>query len=87
MATEKFHFTVDGTTVTLPKFSNLPFGVARKIRKEKDEEQIFVLIEELLKKDKKTLDFIDTLTVEQVGDLFVAWQKDAGVTVGESPEQ
>lgn len=84
MAMEKFHYTVPGTKkkIELPKFSSLPFGAIRKIRGASEEDQIFVMFEATA--DEKNLDVIDTLTIEEVGELVDAWQKDAGVDLGES---
>lgn len=86
MAMEKFHHTVDidgeEHTIDLPKFSNIPFGVIRKMRKETEAEQMFMLVETIA--DENTLALIDQLGMGQMEDLFVAWQKDSGITVGES---
>ena len=86
MALEKFHYTVPETKkkITLPGFGNLPFGAVRKIRKLSDEEQFFALFEESA--DDKNLAVIDTLSMPQISDLVTAWQKDAGVDLGESSD-
>lgn len=84
--TEKFHYTVGKKKITLPRFGNLPFGVIRKIRKLDEVEQLFTLFELVLDKDPDTLAIIDTMEQEAVQELIVAWQKDSGVTVGESEE-
>lgn len=87
MTAKKFTYQHGSKKITLPKFSHLPFGVVRKMRKEKTDEQFFLLLEETLKNDPKTLDVIDSMTAEEVIALITAWQKDAGVSVGESLEQ
>lgn len=83
---EKFHYTVPGTKkkITLPGFGNLPFGVVRRIRKADDTEQFFLLLEESA--DERSLKIIDELSMPEIADLVDAWQKDAGVTVGESSD-
>lgn len=82
MALEKFHYEHDGKKFTLPKFDQLPFGVIRKLRKESDEEQFFQMFE--LAADAKALDVIDTMGMKDIEELVTAWQKDAGVSQGES---
>lgn len=84
MTLEKFHHTVGKTKITLPKFDQVftTFGQVREFRKLDAGEQMFALIEKAA--DEANLAKIDTLSIEQVKDLLVAWQHDAGVTVGES---
>lgn len=82
MAMEKFHYEYGGKKITLPKFSNLPFGVIRKMRKVDEADQMFMLFEETA--DDKSLEIIDGMTVDDVSKLMEAWQEDGGVTVGES---
>mgnify|MGYP007087611768 CR=1 FL=1 len=81
--TERFHYTLeDGREIVLPHFKNLPFGVVRKLRKEDEAEQLFSLVEQVA--DDNALAIIDTLGMSEIETLFAAWQKDSGVTVGES---
>ncbi|MBC6767331.1 hypothetical protein ACOJA0_03325 [Corynebacterium amycolatum] len=82
MALEKFHHEFDGKKFTLPKFDQLPFGVIRKLRKLPDEEQFFQMFE--LAADDKALAVIDTMGMKDIEKLVEDWQKDAGVTQGES---
>lgn len=84
MALEKFQFEHDGKKYSLPLMSNLKFGVVRKLRKETESEQMFLLVEEVA--DKRTLTAIDDMTGEAVGELFEAWQKASGIDVGESED-
>lgn len=85
MALEKFHYKVDDKReIVLPKFNKLPFGVMRKIRNLDESEQIFTIFEEAA--DPKSLKILDTLDMEQIGDLVEKWNKDAGVSVGESED-
>lgn len=84
MTLERFHFTSGKTKITLPKFDQVftTFGQVREFRKLEPGEQMFALIEKAA--DEANLAKIDKLTVPEVKDLLVAWQTDAGVTVGES---
>lgn len=82
MALEKFHYEYCGKKFTLPKFDQLPFGVIRKLRKLPDEEQFFQMFE--LSADEKALAVIDQMGMKDIEKLVEAWQKDAGVTQGES---
>lgn len=84
--TEQFHYTVGKKKITLPKFGNLPFGVIRKLRKEDDTEQVFLLFELILKDDPDTMDVIDSMGQEDLLEMMEAWQKESGVTPGESAE-
>ena len=83
--TEKFHYTTAGKKkITLPRFDALPFGVIRRIRKADDTEQFFLLLEESA--DERSLKVIDDLSMPEISDLVEAWQKDAGVDLGESSD-
>lgn len=83
---DKFVYEVPGTKkkMTLPKFSQVPFGVIRKSRKMEPDEQVYFMFESLL--DEKGLDVLDTLTSDQVSEFMDAWQTEAGVGLGESEE-
>lgn len=82
MATEQFHHSTPAGDVTLPHFKNLPFGVIRRLRKEDEAEQLFGLVEQVA--DAETLAILDQLEMADIEELFGAWQKASGVTVGES---
>lgn len=82
MALEKFHYEFGGKKLTLPKFDQIPFGVIRKMRKESAEEQMFLMFEQLA--DDKALEVIDEMPTAEIEKLVEAWQKDGGVTKGES---
>lgn len=84
MTFEKFQHTVGKSKITLPKFDQVftSFGEIREFRKLAAGEQMFVLIEKAA--DEANLRKIDALSLDQVKDLLVAWQQDAGVTLGES---
>lgn len=80
----KFNYTFNGETIELPRFDKLPFGVMRKMRKADEDEQAFILFESAA--SYEDLGVIDTMDVDEIGDLLEAWQKDAGVTTGESED-
>lgn len=82
MALEKFHYEYDGKKFTLPRFDQIPFGVIRKMRKESADEQMFQMFEKLA--DDKALGIIDEMPTADIEKLVEAWQKDGGVTKGES---
>lgn len=84
MTTEKFIHTVGKAKITLPKFDQVftSFGEVRAFRKLDQGEQMFALIEKAA--DDVNLAKIDSLSIEQVKDLLVAWQQDAGISLGES---
>lgn len=84
MALEKFHYTTStGKKITLPKFQDLmTFGLARKLRKLDQAEQVFELVEAAA--DEDALAVIDTFRHDEIEPFFAAWQADSGVTVGES---
>ena len=84
MTLEKFHYTIGKTKITLPKFDQVftTFGQVREFRRLEAGEQMFALIEAAA--DAANLKKIDAWSVAEVKDLLVAWQTDAGVTVGES---
>ncbi len=82
MATEKFHHKTEAGDIVIPHFKNVPFGVIRKLRSQDEGEQLFGLFEAVA--DAKTLKVLDKLDMEQVGELYEAWQKASAVTAGES---
>ncbi len=84
MTMERFHHTVGKTKITLPKFDQVftTFGEVRAFRRLETGEQMFALIEKAA--DEANLKKIDGLSFPEVQELVVAWQRDAGVTVGES---
>lgn len=84
MAMEKFHYEFDdGKKITLPKFDSImTVGFARKNRKLGQEELGWMILEKAA--DEKTLAVIDDQTLSTFEKLMTAWQKDAGISVGES---
>ena len=83
MTTEQFHHTTDaGVEITLPRFSNVPAGVIRKLRKANNLDFMFGVLEAVA--DEATIGAIDALGMDEVSRLATAWQKDGNVTAGES---
>lgn len=68
--------------LVLPKYENLPFGLIRKFRKLGEAEQLFSLLEAIL--TEKDLEALDGAAQSEVGKMMTAWQKDAGIELGES---
>jgi hypothetical protein len=97
MALEKFYYKIAYTTVdedgeevqrkhsiTLPKFDQIPFGLIRKNRSLPQAEQFFVLLEQVV--SETDLDIIDKTTQAEMLALVEAWQKDSGISLGESSD-
>ena len=82
MATEKFHFDSSAGAIAVPKFDQIPVGVIRSVRKKSQAEQIFSTLEAVA--DEKTLAVLDKLSTREFNEFVGAWQKDAGISVGES---
>lgn len=80
--TEQFHYRHQDSTVTLPYLRNIKVGVIRKLRNLTPENQFFGILEAVA--DKATLEVIDDMTADEFGHLMEAWQKESGITVGES---
>jgi len=66
--------------IELPAFSDLPTGVIRKARKLDADEQIWFVLESILK--EKDLDVLDSMTVTEFAQAMNAWTQ--GAPVGES---
>src|SRR5699024_1595778 len=81
---EKFHYEFeDGKKVTLPKFDSvMTVGFARKNRQTEQAEIGWMLLEKAA--DEKALDVIDEQALSSFEAFMEAWQKDSGVSVGES---
>lgn len=82
MATELFHYEHNGKKFTLPRMDQIPFGVARKLRKESEEEQFYGMLEMVA--DKKALDIIDTMFPNDVKVLMDKWGAAAETDAGKS---
>lgn len=85
---EKFTYKIGGKTITLPPFSDIPAGVFRKVRSEKDDlfEFVFTSLEMVLGVDSEEMAVIDKAPLKDVAEMFGKWQETAGVTMGESEE-
>lgn len=83
MTTELFHHTTStGVEIALPRFRNVPAGVIRRLRKANNLDFMFGVLEESA--DEATLTALDGLGIDEVSGIVDAWQKDAGVSAGES---
>lgn len=92
MAFEKFHhkitigFDDEGEPikerVTLPRFEAIPFGLIRKNRRLPEAEQFFSLIEQVA--SEEDLEKMDKAPQSEMEKLMEAWQKDSGISMGES---
>lgn len=75
--------TKSGAQLVLPRFDKVvTFGRARRLRKLSEEEQVFVLVEEVC--DEAALAVLDEMPATEIGDFFTAWQQHSGASLGES---
>ena len=80
---EKFHYPLpDGGEIVVPKYKNIPAGLARRSRTENPGNQIMTFLEELC--TPEDLAKLDGLSLEQFGEFAQAWQKDSALKPGES---
>lgn len=84
MALEKFHYKHGKKTITLTKFGDVftTVGEVRRLRHMPVADQLFAAIEKVA--DEETLEVIDSMSFDELGEFTAAWQKDSGVTLGES---
>lgn len=69
--------------LVLPHFSKIPGGALRKARKAQDQlDQFYLLLEIALGDPSPELDFVDSLTIAEQGEVFTQWTQ--GAPVGES---
>lgn len=80
---ESFVHTTDEGTITLRPFSRVPSGVFRKTRHLDGMEQMFGLIEASVA-DDASLEALDLLPVEELGEVFEAWTEAAGIDTPKS---
>lgn len=79
----QFTYKWNGEKITLPRFGDWPFKVRRQLLDAKnDEEQITIALAGCA--DEDSLPVIDKMHTSDLVDLVVAWQRDAGITLGES---
>ncbi len=69
----------DGKTIDLPDFGNIPAGVLRKARHEKETDQSWFILEHTL--NAKELAVLDALPVSEFAKHMKAWT--SGVSLGE----
>jgi hypothetical protein len=69
----------DGKSVELPEFGNIPAGVLRKARHEKETDQSWFILEQTL--NAKEIAVLDSLPVSEFAKHMRAWTK--GVSLGE----
>ena len=73
----------NGHRVVLPPAAKIKAGVIRRASKlDGDVQQIFSVMEEIA--DPDSLAVMDDLTLDELGELFLAWQNHGGTSVGES---
>lgn len=68
-----------GKTVKLPDFKEIPVGLVRKIRKEPEADQPWLILETLL--DEKQLAVVDTMTIPEFTEFMNGWTQ--GANLGE----
>lgn len=83
MSATNYTFSHNGKKITLPPFSEMPFGVFRKARDAKNEmDRAGIIFESVL--DDKSLAIVDTMKIQEIGELLAGWT--AGASLGESVE-
>lgn len=80
---EKFHHTLpDGHELELPRFENVPVGIIRKTRRLAEVDQVFTILEDLIKPED--LEHVDMLDRAQFNVFVKAWRAGSTVSLGES---
>jgi hypothetical protein len=74
-----YKIEIDGKTVELPDFGNIPTGVLRKARHETEQDQTWFILEQTL--NAKQLAVLDALPVSEFAKHMKAWT--SGVSLGE----
>lgn len=73
--------------LTLPHFSRIPGGALRKARKAEDQlDQFYILLEIALGDPSPELDFVDSLSISEQGEVFQNWTQNAPVGESSSSE-
>jgi hypothetical protein len=80
--TEQFHYTHNGRSFTMPHAKNIKVGVIRKAAKLPSGTQEFAVLEAILSDD--ALEVVDDMDAQEFEAFMKAWQKESGVTLGES---
>lgn len=80
---EKFHHTLpDGHELELPRFENVPVGIIRKTRRLAEVDQVFTILEDLIKPED--LEHVDKLDRAEFNVFVKAWRAGSTVSLGES---
>lgn len=74
--TDPYTFTRDGVDHTLPSFGSLKAGQIRRVRHLDEASQMFTLLEQVA--DADTLAVIDDMSIPEVTEFFLDWQRTAG---------
>ena len=74
-----YTYTHKGKKVSLPDFKEIPVGLVRKIRKESEADQPWLILETLL--DEKQLAVVDTMTIPEFTEFMNGWTQ--GANLGE----
>lgn len=77
---DMFVWKVDGVTITMPSARRIKSGTLRRLRGGSEIDLMYGVLEEIL--PPKELAKTDDLDLEQLQELFAAWQK-AGANLGE----
>ena len=76
-----FTETIQGVEIVLPVFTEIRGGLIRRIRNLDQTDGMWALLEQLCDEDE--LEALDQLTLGELADFFVRWQKSSGVSLGE----
>jgi len=78
MSAETFTFNTGGKDYTIVSYKHIPIGALRKALDEEDRiKQTFIILERTVK-DKKTLEAIEEMGVEEFTNFVSAWSDNAG---------
>lgn len=79
---DDFVYPTSAGTLRLPKLTSVKFGTMRRLRKLSEQEQVYVLIEEVCGDDE--LAVVDELKQDEIASLIEAWAEASGANLGES---
>jgi hypothetical protein len=80
---ELFEWEFNGDSFTLPPGAKLKAGVLRRASKQSNEVgQVFAILEEIAAPE--ALAIIDEMPLDELGEMFLAWQNHSGASLGES---
>lgn len=78
---EPYIFEHNGIEYSLSSFASLKSGLIRRIRNLDEADAFYTVLEEVA--DEPTLAAIDDMDMLELGEIMRAWQKHAGVSLGE----